>query len=320
LDPFAFVTAHSAPETRSGPFRQIARLAHELHFNGLRNLNQISPRRYDRGAVLMLIARCCLLDWTRGETLGPPVEPTIFASINSLAASLGRPYETVRSHAHALVEEGMSISDPKGVALSAAPDAARRIVDYLAATHDVFLRFSEDISRWIDLPVRAGVRRPGSAVVLKPALDVQLAPFEMLRTAFADRTAQMVWAFVAGGCVRHITVDPVLSARYAEDLPPDEERRPVTLAALEAIAGLPYSTIWRHVRRLEAENLLIRKDKGWIAGAEILQAPGVEQVTRAAATYYCRRVAELAYAGFDVRSAEGAYLRERPALASLAAI
>lgn len=312
-------TSTATAKPRSIPFRQISRLAHELHFNGLRNLHDISPRRYDRGVVWMLVARCCLPDWTRDETLRPPVAPTIFASINSLAASLGRPYETVRNHVHALVRERLCVSDPKGVALSPTPDVAPRIVEFLAATHDVFLRFAEDVSRWIDLPVRMGSTGVGPAQILKPALDAQLAPFEILRTSFADWTAMMVWAVVAGGCVRHVTVDAVLSAEYAEVVPPDGARRSVTLASLEAVTGLPYSTLWRHVRQLEARGLLVRKDKGWIVSETYLQGPGIEDGTRAAVAYYCRRVAEQTQSGLDPRRADEAYLRERPPLVSLIA-
>ncbi len=262
----------------------------------------------------MLIARCCLLDWVHGEVLKSPARPTIFASVNSLAASLGRSYETVRGQVQALIEEGLCVTDPRGVTLSAAPDASPRIIDFFAATHDVFLRFSRDIARWVDLPVRTGGDGARLARVLKPALDVQLAPFEILRTVFADWTTQMVFAVVAGACVRHITINPVLSAKYADDLPPDEVRRPVTVATLQTVTGLPYSTLSRHVRRLQADDRLVRKDKGWIVGADYLQAPGIQQGTRAAAAFYCRRVSE-ALSGLE--GSGETYLRARPALVSL---
>jgi DNA-binding Lrp family transcriptional regulator len=57
--------------------------------------------------------------------------------------------------------------------------------------------------------------------------------------------------------VEAIDADPALHRRYdtLDQLPPDELRRPVSISAVAAAAGMPFETVRRRIQRLVAEGL-----------------------------------------------------------------
>lgn len=72
--------------------------------------------------------------------------------------------------------------------------------------------------------------------------------------------------------VRHLMADPELTRRYAgiDQMPPDEQRRPVSINAISASLGLAFETTRRRIHRLEQRGLLCCLPDGVImSGAQL---------------------------------------------------
>ena len=90
----------------------------------------------------------------------------------------------------------------------------------------------------------------------------------------------LITALVAMGIVRAnlsmVLADPELAARYAavDTIPPDSLRRPVSMYAVAKSTGIPYETVRRHVRRLQADGLCVSVEGGIIIPTSTIQGPG----------------------------------------------
>lgn len=87
----------------------------------------------------------------------------------------------------------------------------------------------------------------------------------------------VVTALVALGIVRanlsKVFAEPELAARYAgaDAIPPDSLRRPVSIYAVAKATRIPYETVRRHVRKLQADGLCVSVEGGVIVSATTIE-------------------------------------------------
>ncbi len=301
---------------RDLPCRRVSRLSNEMHLSGMILVGEAMPQDFDRSIVLLVVMRVCAPDWTAGDTVRRPARPTRFTSTNAIATSLGRSAETIRRHVHALVDDGICVRGPGGVALNADPAVRPDLLRLYTAYNDLLVGFVEDIAALGLLPPPA--RDPDGnlrATILQTSLDVALIPFEQFGHLLADWTSMRVWSCIGALNVRHIMLDPVLSARYAIASTPDGMRRPVPLRAVERTLGIPYATAWRHCHLLEARGLVSQTGQGWMVRVAQLRDDAMEETVVTAVLYYLRRMTILTAAGLDPARAARHYIAGRPPLA-----
>jgi DNA-binding MarR family transcriptional regulator len=291
--------------------RRLSRLAGELHLSGVAALARLLPGAGDEGVVALVLLRVCLADWTPADRIGTPAAITQGTTLRSLTRSLDRSPGTMHGLVQRLVARDFVERGPGRLHVS--PAAAARVVAYLEEVHDLILRFAEDM-RAAGAPAADG--RGGRAcpmrMVLAVGLDMMLIPFETFRGEVGDWTAKKLWIALSTLAVRHITTDPVLSARHAVASTPDSERRAVPATLLRSVTGLSTPTAWRRLKALEAAGLAAQRDGGWIIRSHQLLEPAVEASVRTSLDYYLRRLNELVAAGLD--AGRPPYLTGRPPL------
>jgi hypothetical protein len=291
---------HTTRSPRAYPVRQVSRIVTELHLTGVANLRELSPDHYERGILLQALIRNSLPDWFDGNELRAPSELRYYTSINTLAASFRRPFETVRRHVRALVAEGACVEVARGVAVGADPAMAARLTRFLAMTHDTLLRIAEELHELGLLPRCSGPdMAPPRRAITGAGLDLQLLPMESLREPLPDWTVLLVWGVIDGLCVRHVTVDPVLSATFSHDSTPDEVRRPVMLRTVAAASGVPYQSVWRHAKALAATGAITAKGDGYIVSPSYLRSSAMEERVIGVVEYFQRRIVEMIREGLD---------------------
>lgn len=260
----------------------VSALAHALDAFG--NLNS--------AIVFAATARACgPFDQTPGRKR--PV------SINALAASLGRPFETTRRHANALIEEELVTRAPTGLSVTVEALGEPRVARMSDSVHDLLVRLVEDLGNaGFVLPQTAPDMRydPRSGVGI--ALDLLLAAIES-----------------HGGREENFTRLALLLAvewahrRYAY-CGADGARDPIIRTSTAArILGLPYATTSRNIDALVDRGLLVRAG----AGLRPVEDPSA-LAGRAALSNRARQlIGRLAQCGFPMHQPGSAYIRYRTA-------
>ncbi|USU07949.1 hypothetical protein NF700_12785 [Sphingomonadaceae bacterium OTU29MARTA1] len=297
------------------PIRRASRVANEMHLSGMGLVNRALPRQFDRSIVLLVIMRVCAPDWTRGGYLHRANGITRFVSVNNIAASLHRPFETVRRHVQALKDAGICVSHSSGLALNPDPSVGLDLLWLYAEYHDLLLKFTEDFGAAGMLPPPVPTRAPGLRLTaIETALDIALMPFERFGTVFADWAQMRVWGCIGALNVRRVMLDPNLDERYSVVSTPNELRRPVPLRSVARTLDMPYATVWRHAHALKAREMLTETSMGWAVLSNQLREDMMESQVRAATLYYMRRLGALTKLGLDPANLDGDYVHGRPTL------
>jgi hypothetical protein len=99
----------------------------------------------------------------------------------------------------------------------------------------------------------------------------------LARTAGGDILRGVIFLAIIDANVRHIRPGDSLSQAYseAEDVPPDDLRKPVSIHALALTLSLPYETTRRHVNRLMEDGLCIRRETGVVVPSAVLARESV---------------------------------------------
>jgi len=238
-------------------------------------------------------------------------------SVNALAASLARPFETVRRHVNALIAAGLCVRD--GQQVRAAADAAERetIAPVLRRLHDIMVRLAEDMASF-DLPLppaRARDKHDAQATVAA-AIDMLLTAIEFHAPQHPEWLEVIIYGAVMVANARPYSYDPVLANIYSESdtVPPESLRLPVATAALARALHQPYSTIGRHVVRMVADGRLVRRDGGVMIATDWMQTPSQTAGARIIAERTAQIFGRLAASGFAFDMPGTLYGDGRPAL------
>ncbi|UAJ08913.1 winged helix-turn-helix domain-containing protein [Glacieibacterium megasporae] len=299
--------------------RKLSRLGNELHLSSSIATAELVPGHFESAVVLILLLRRCGGDWIDGECFRRPQKIVQCASINALAASLHKPYATIHRHVMRLIDLGWVVSVDRGVAISINPGIEQQIIELMVFAHDSVVRLTEDLGR--DMPFRSADRIPAPDLrwrIIAMALDIWLVPFEYAAEPVPDWTSKLVWIIIIVANVRHITIDPELTERYANNFTPDEVRRPITARAIARLSGLSYGTVYRHCQTLAKNDVIRYQREGWVLASRQIGSDQIDRGVRALLDYFKKRIVELVSYGFDPTNAATSYLDRRPEYVSLA--
>ncbi|WP_066658111.1 MULTISPECIES: hypothetical protein [unclassified Sphingomonas] len=218
-------------------------------------------------------------------------------SINALSASIGRPFETTRRHANALIEEGLIDRSAAGLSVSIESLVEPRIARFTDSCHDLLVRLIDDLARsGFALPPTAThvTYDPRSGVGI--ALDLLLAAVEShgKREENFTRLALLLAIEWAHGSLATAG--------------PDGASDPVIRTSAAArLLGLPYATTSRNIDALVERGLLIRSG----AGLRTADVPLVGAGRAALADRARQLIGRLAQTGFPMERPGTAYIRGR---------
>lgn len=218
-------------------------------------------------------------------------------SINALSASIGRPFETTRRHANALIEEGLLDRTSTGLTVTVEALVEPRIARFTDSCHDLLVRLIDDLagSGFVLPPTGPDVTYdPRSGIGI--ALDLLLAAVEShgKREENFTRLALLLAIELAHG-------------RLAGAGPNEASHPAIRTSTAARLLGLPYATTSRNIDALVGRGLLIRGGVGLRVADTGLAVAG-----RAALADRARQlIGRLAQSGFPMERPGAAYIRGR---------
>jgi predicted transcriptional regulator len=217
----------------------------------------------------------------------PPQELRAPVSVYSVAKDMRIPYETARRHVAKLVKRGMCLRTDEGLVI---PNEVHLRPQMMAAVEEnwqLAVRFLTDLAAcgvqgYATDPIAVGtdVRRQ----VLRLSIGAFLEALEALVDRVKlDLVHTLLYVTIMQANVRHLSaqVSPDRPYSALDDVPPDTERRPISVYAVAREMGLPYETARRHVSAMIEAGLVVRSPSGgvstptaihatpeWLAGTE----------------------------------------------------
>lgn len=301
------------------PRNRIAtRLIMEMQVDGVATLMAAFGGNFDRAIIFFALLResseirRCATGTVSAECGRRPG-----MSVNALAASLARPFETVRRHVNALIEAGLCVRE--GQQVRAAADAAERatIARAVRRLHDIMIRLAEDMASFgLPLPPARARDSHDPQATIAAAIDMLLTAIEFHGPQHPEWVEVITYGTVMVANARPYTYDPVLANIYSESdtVPPESLRMPVATAALARTLHLPYSTMGRHIVRMVADGRLVRRDGGVMIATAWMQTASQMTGARIIAERTAQIFARLAASGFAFDAPGTLYLAGRPSL------
>lgn len=277
---------------------------------------------FDRAIFLLMILResCGLRAFSTG--LASSASPHIDGiSINAVAMSLERPFETVRRHVQALIRDGICQRARHGVIVRNETLTLPAFAALLRSLHDRMVSVIEDLSRAdIPLPPCHVDRFYDPNATIAAAIDLVLGPFDYMRDCYATWLEMVVVNAVAAATARKITLDPVLSRRYGEatTTPPEQEREPIAITALARALRMSYSTVRREVEAAIASGKLRRVGQGVLVTTSYLSSDIIIIGGERAAAHAAQVFRRLGPGGFRFDDPTHCYLDGKPPLLTFA--
>lgn len=309
----------------SNPFSQgrlLVRLLAEMQASAIAAGIRVFEGDLDRAIIFMVVARESEL--LSGHSEGHARPPgkgrgarTI--SINGLAASLSRPFETVRRHIHALCDAGLCARSSAGVTVPPEVHARPEIRALFHLHHDALVRLIEDMA-WFGLPLpEQRAQRPYDwRTGLAAAQDVLLTGIEFHAHRFQRWIDLAILAAVTCAGARPYTYDREISLAYADftQAPEATMRAPVSTGAVARAMGLATSTTHRRVGVLIEQGVLVRKSGGLFVSDTELTDPVAVADSRTTADHTRQILIRLAAGGFRFDDPARCYVEGRPPLLS----
>jgi IclR helix-turn-helix domain len=307
-------------DCRSAPFTQgrlVVRLIAEMQTSMIAAGIQALDGDLDRAIIFMVVARA-------SEMRPPPApggsadrRPAKAISINALAASLARPFETMRRHIHALCACGLCMRTSSGVMVAPDVHARAEIAELFRSHHDALVRFAEDMAGFgVVLPETRGHLGYEWAAGLAAAHDVLLTGIEFHAHRFQSWTDMVLVNAIMCANARPFTYDPEAARLYSDfsRLPPATLRQPVSTGAVARALGLPPSTTHRRVAAMVESGVLTRRSRGVMLADSTLTDPARVEDSRTGMVHTRQILIRLAAAGFRFNDPSSCYLAGRPPL------
>jgi len=261
------------------PVRLVVRLLLEFMVAALPPLSRWQDGDLVRGIVFLAIlqagrprfadlARRGVLAWPRSDDALKPL------SVNSLAVSLGLPYETARRQVQRLTAAGLVRRvEAQGVVVPESVVQSPAFSAYAAELHVLFLKLMRGL-RAIGFDFDSFARGEIVAAQADEAADVQ--PDAALRNVLIDFMLRLVECGVAvhdNDMTRSFVFTAIMAANAepytavadaAWDFatlaqsPPESRRRPITVRELSQRVGIPYETTRRAVVAMLADKDIVR--------------------------------------------------------------
>jgi hypothetical protein len=303
--------------------RLVGRLVAEFHLwcarDAIAALRDISGRRarLDHAVVMLIVLRLSDAGQTTLRSGSGTAPPRGGISINAIATSLRRPFETVRRHVNLMLNRGVLMHSAHGVAVADGVRGDVAMHRLRQQMHDNLVLLIETLADFaVALPAsRAGAVYDQDATI-SASIDFFLSSIEFLGPHYSSWLDLLVVNLVMAASVRHLTFDSILARRFAaaDTTPPARFRHFVNIVPLAESFGMSGSTMRRHLAdaiatgKLEGRPQRARARDDFLRG-EIVNAGGTAQAARATQT-----LNRLAVAGFDFAAPGRHYIAGRPAL------
>jgi DNA-binding Lrp family transcriptional regulator len=225
-------------------------------------------------------------------------------SISALAASTGLPFETTRRAVQRLIESGACLRVEGGVIMPI--EAVRRpmIAQAVVANFGYVRRFLRDLeaagfvggaARWTQQADDALGDTVDARVVGRLSGEYLLRALQLLIDAYGDIHDGILAHTIVTANTSHLDARGGEGWRYAgvDQAPPDDERRPISVARLAESLGLPFETTRRHVGRLMDAGVCIRIEGGLIVPQAVLERPAAARSALANVGYVRRFVRDV---------------------------
>lgn len=297
----------------------MARLIAEMQMTMFAAGAQALQGDLDRAIVFMVVAR--ISDMSAGDQSTDDRQAAHAISINALATSLNRPFETMRRHIHALCDMGLCARGPGGVTVPERVQTRPEIAALFRTCHDALVRLAEDLAEFnFPLPETRAHRRYSWQAGLTAAHDILLTGIEFHAHRFQSWTDMVMAHAIMCANSRPFTYDRAVSQAYAEssNLPPDTLRQPVSTGAIARTLGVPVSTAHRRVAAMVDSGFLVRRRRGVMLADSVLSDPDRIAETRTALLHTRQILIRLAAAGFRFTDPAACYLDGRPELVPFA--
>lgn len=212
----------------------------------------------------------------------PPDEVRAPVTIYVIARDLGLPYETVRRHVAKLKAAGLCVSaEGGGVIIPRHALESPTTLEYVAQCWRTTAAFVEEAASF-------GIVAPGdhppagpefARHVVRLAVEYFLDGMRIMAdTVDLDVLSVLVLRAVSVGNVARLAHDPRLGRVHAglADIPPDDQRVPVSAYAVSKFLLLPYETTRRTLVRLIELGLVERREAGGlVVPAAVIAQPEV---------------------------------------------
>lgn len=272
----------------------------------------------DRAIIFMVVARASemLSPHGAGHASGEGRRAKAI-SINALAASLGRPFETMRRHIHALCAQGLCARGPAGVTVPEAVHCRPEIQALFRSNHDALVRMVEDFGGFgMSLPETRPRLTYDWHMGLAAAHDVLLTGIEFHAHRYQSWTDMVLANAVLCANARPLAKSRDLAMAYAEDgtIPPEGLCQPVSTGAVARALGLPASTAHRRVAAMIEAGTLARRARGVVLAEAMRTDPAWIEERRTSMLHVRQILIRLAAGGFRFHQPTANYLEQRPAL------
>jgi len=97
----------------------------------------------------------------------------------------------------------------------------------------------------------------------------------MTKVVGGDLVKGLIFLAIVQANTQHMLTDEHLAQAYSEadEMPPDDNRRPVSVHALSVSLGIPYETTRRYVNKLLADGYCQRVRRGLVVPGDVLSRP-----------------------------------------------
>lgn len=287
-----------AAEVPIAQVRAVTRLLAELQTSLMAHGVRVFGGRIDRFIIYTLAARVTGLSDAEAAAMVP-------TSAHALAASLDRPYETIRRHVNALIEDGLCVRHGNRIHVTSEGLRRPRIAHLMRWAHDCFVRFIEDLAATGEAlpPARSSISYE-MANGVRTAVDIMLAVLQTNREKHAGWLDLILFStVVAANCRNHRVSDRLTHAD-----------RPVPSRTVARMIGVTPVTAHRHLLAMTVTGQLVRTRGGFRVNSLWLSHPTAQAVTDASLRNIRRLLGALAAQGFPFDDPARAYLGARPPL------
>jgi DNA-binding Lrp family transcriptional regulator len=232
-------------------------------------------------------------------------------SIARLAESTGLPFESTRRIVQKLIYAGDCSRVEGGVIVLRATVERPSIAHAVTVNVGYVRRFVRDlraaglgaVGRSGGAPTSSGsgAHAAGARTVSVFSGEYILRALELLADAYGDIRAGIVAQTIVTANTAHLDARRGEGRRYAgiDETPPDEARRPISVARLAESLGLPYETTRGQVRRLIDVGVCVQLDRGLIVPGAVLERPAAVRSMLENVGYVRKFVRDLQAVGFD---------------------
>lgn len=264
----------------------------ECQLDSLRLALALFPGDLTRAIIFVLVARMACADWVTPAGIAPPQQHGAF-SVNSLAASLGRSFETIRRHVNAMIDAGICTKIPQGICLDPTSERANEIIEFYAGHARILHRLTDKIARHdVVIP------RPDAPGACQLRLQVTAA-LDLGLIALENNEHETWFELIIHGAMIHesgieFISSPTLARAYANTVIPDEMWRPVKIRAISDKYGMPYATVRRHFDTMQSVGMLRKRTGGYTLSTAWTAEPERIEMSNRTVQYLLRHLRSLA--------------------------